>query len=325
MVAPIAVCVVNYNTRELLRACLDSVQRQTPGEVVVIDNASSDGSGEMVEAEFPAVVLIQNATNLGYAAATNQAVAHCSADYVLLLNSDAMLRPGALQELSKYLHQNPQVAIVGPRIVNLDGTLQRSCFPYPTPFDVLLDVSNSSLLIRHVPVLREMYLRTWSHKCARPVPWVLGAALAIRREAFEAIGGFDESFFLYYEEVDLCYRLARTGRQVHYAPVTDIVHVGGASTQQQHADTSVQFFASLVQFYRRHYSRWSLVQLIVLMECVALARLVRGTISLRLTGDLRQRARLAGNVDAWQRLLLGQWRKQVARSRSPGTSGLIGR
>jgi GT2 family glycosyltransferase len=312
MVASFAVGVVSYNTRELLRACLDSVLRESPSEVVVVDNSSSDGSGEMVKTDFPFADLIQNGANLGYGAAANQAVAHCSADYVLLLNSDTILRPGSLREMSSYLRQNPRVALVGPRIVNLDGTLQRSCFPYPTPFDVLLDLSNLSLLIRHIPVLQEVYLRTWSHDCARPVPWVLGAALAIRREAFEAVGGCDESFFLYYEEVDLCYRLARSGWEVHYAPVGDIIHVGGASARQRRADMSVQFFASLVQFYHRHYSRWSLVELVVLLECAALARLLRDAVSLRLTADSHKRANLAANLDAWRRLLLGQWWRQAA-------------
>jgi N-acetylglucosaminyl-diphospho-decaprenol L-rhamnosyltransferase len=323
--APIAVCIVNHNTRELLRACVDSVQREAPSELVVVDNASFDGSTEMVEAEFPVVSLIRNGTNLGYGAAANQAIADCTAEYVLLLNSDTILQPSALRDLSIYLHQNPQAAIVGPRIVNLDGTLQRSCFPFPTPLDISLDVSNLSQLIRYIPVLREVYLRTWSHGRVRRVPWVLGAALAIRRDAFEAVGGFDDSFFMYYEEVDLCYRLAETGWETHFAPVTDVVHVGGASTQQRRADMTVRFFASLAQFYRRHYSRVRQAELGALVACIALARLIRDSVSIRLTRDPDKRAGFAGDLTSWRRLLVGEWREQALRSVSPRTDGVMAR
>jgi GT2 family glycosyltransferase len=178
---------------------------------------------------------------------------------------------------------------------------------------MFLDVSNLTRLIRYVPLLRESYLRTSSHTRVRLVLWVLGAAVAIRRKAFEAVGGFDESFFIYHEEVDLCYRLAGTGWEVYFAPITDIVHVGGASTQQQRADMSIQFFVSLVRFYRRHYSRIRLGELVMLVQCLALARLVRDRLSLLLTRDPQKRSSLAENVDAWQRLLFGDWRREMTR------------
>jgi hypothetical protein len=306
----IAVGIVNFNTRELLRACLGSVRQEQPGTVVVVDNASSDGSQAMVKAEFPEVKLVENPSNLGYAAAANQALACCNEEYVLLLNSDAILRPGTLPALSEYLDRNPAVGIAGPRLLNPDGTAQRSVFPFPTPLDVFLDLSNLSRLIRQIPLLRNLYFRTWPQTQARPVPWTLGAALAMRRRAIEAVGRFDASYFMYYEEVDLCYRLLKMGWQTHYAPVADIVHIGGASTGQMRSDMAVQMFASLAHFYRKHYSQLRLAELTLLVALAALARLARDLILLRLRRESRSRAHLELNIHAWQRLLLGQWLKR---------------
>ena len=310
-----ATVVVSYNTRQLLRICLKAIHLQSPSEVVVIDNASVDGSGEMVEAEFPGVTLLRNGTNMGYGAAANRAISICSADYILLLNSDAFLQPGSLRQLSAYLDQNPRTAIAGPRLVNLDGTLQASCFPFPTPLDVLLDVSNSYRVLRRVPVLRDHVLRTWAHAKAHRVPWVLGAALAIRREALEEVGGFDESFFMYFEEVDLCYRLSKLGWQVDFAPVTDILHVGGASTQQVRSDMAIQLFSSLAHFYSRHYSRTRLVELALLLKLVALARLVRDRVLIHFARDPLERANVAGDLAAWRALLVGHWRVYAKKGR----------
>jgi len=205
---PIAVAIVNYNTREHLRACLATVQSEAPSETIVIDNASSDGSAEMVRAEYPWVTLHANQTNPGYGAAANQAIASCTAEYVLLLNSDTLLQAGALMALSSYLDLHPRAAIVGPRLVEPDGILQASCYPFPTPLNTFLENSTSAFLLGrlircHIPLLRNSYLRTWPHNAARVVPWLKGGALAIRRTAFDAVGGFDESYFMYFEDADL--------------------------------------------------------------------------------------------------------------------------
>jgi len=308
---PIAVAIVNYNTRHDLGVCLASLKLESPSEVIVVDNASTDYSMEMVRADYPWVILHANKRNLGYGTAANQAITACHAQYVLLLNSDTILQHGALEALIHYLDENPRVAIVGPRILNPDGTLQPSCFPFPTPVDVFLDGSNLSRLVHYVPILRESYLRTWSHNHVRQVPWICGAALVIRRSAFEAVRGFDTSFFMYFEEVDLCYRLAHAGWQIHFAPVADVIHTGGRSTQQRRVDMTVQFFVSLAQFYRRHYSSIRLNELFILVECITLGRLIRDVVALRLAYDNRKRLSLAENVTAWRRLLLGHWRKQV--------------
>ena len=305
----IAVAIVNYNTREYLRACLATVQSEAPIEVVVVDNASTDGSVEMVQADFPTVLLLANKTNLGYGAAANQAIARSSAKYVLLLNSDVLLASGALQALSSYLDLHPRAGVLGPRLVYPDGTLQASCYAFSTPLNTLLEHSSLGHLVRYVPVLRNKYLRTWSHTHARVVAWVKGAALAIRREAFEAVGGFDDSFFMYFEEADLCYRLDAAGWEVHFAPVTTVKHVGAASTNEVRTEMAVQLFISTMQFFRRHYSGIRLTQLIVTMKGIMLARLTIDTVRLRITRNVRKRAKIAENVAIWQRALFGHWQR----------------
>jgi GT2 family glycosyltransferase len=136
----------------------------------------------------------------------------------------------------------------------------------------------------------------------------MGAGVVIRRRAFDAAGGFDESFHMFYEEVDLCFRLQKLGWQVHFAPVAEIVHMGGASTRQARAEMAVHFYTSLMQFYRLHYSRMRQAELIVLVQCIALARLARDTLRSGLTTDSERRVQLAANRQAWRRLARGEWR-----------------
>lgn len=315
--AKMAVAVVNHNTREKLRACLASVAGEAAGEVVVVDNASHDGSAAMVRSAYPWVLLHENTVNRGYGAAANQAIESCQAQYILLLNSDTCLQAGALNALFSYLDLHPRAAIAGPRLVNPDGSLQASCYPFPTPLHVFLEESALGRRIQRVPILRDRYLRTWSHAYSRHIPWVLGAALAIRRQAFTAVGGFDESFFLYGEEIDLCYRLRAAGWQTHFTPLATVVHDGGASTQQRRADFAVQFFLSMAQFYDHHYPAFYKAQFTLIVKSIVLARLLRDTLRLRLVSGQRERAVLAEDVTAWRRiLLLGGLRRELAESRS---------
>ena len=308
-----AVAIINHNTRDLLRACLASVAPEPPAAIVVVDNASTDGSAGMVRAEFPSVSLLANDHNPGYGAAANQALGASRSPHVFVINSDTFVHSGTLSALSNYLDRHAEVAVVGPRLSNADGTLQPSCFHFPSPLDVWLDLTNAGRWVaQRAPAVRERYLRTWSHDRPRRVPWVSGAALMLRRSAVEPAGGFDPSFFMYYEEVDLCYRLARAGWQTHFAPVDGVVHFGGASTGLRRADMAVQLYAGLVRFYQRHHSRAGLLAMIGMLECASLARWARDAARLCATRDGQERAVLAANVDAWRRLLRGHWRRQVA-------------
>lgn len=322
----IAVVIINYNTCQELQACLGSIKPEEAGEVVVVDNNSSDGSVEMVRSKYPWVMLHANRTNLGYGAGANQAIAGCTTQYVLLLNSDTRLQPGALEALSRYLDQHPEAAIVGPRLVNSDGTLQASCYPFPGPLDTYLENSTCAiffgrLIRRYVPGIRRLYWRTWSHDSARIVPWVKGASLAIRREAFDAVGGFDESFFMYFEDADLCCRLKKAGWEIHFAPVTTIVHVGGASTEQVRADMAVQLLHSTRLFYQRHRSRFSIGITTLILKGLMLAKWIGGTLRLPFTRDAQRRSAIEHTIAASKSVLLGN-KHDIGAERSERTRPL---
>lgn len=316
--ATIGVAVVSFNTREYLRACLDSVLSESPSEVIVVDNGSSDGSVEMVRQDYPTVVLHLEPTNPGYGAGANRAIERTASPYVLLLNTDTLLQPGALRSLGDYLDRHPRAGVVGPRLTNPDGTLQPSCFPFPSPLVTLLDTSPVGRLIALVPALRNRYPRTWAHTHARTVPCVLGAALAIRREAFEAVGGFDESFFMYFEETDLCYRLHRAGWETHFAPVTDVAHAGGVSTMQRRTAMRAQLFLSSLRYHERHHGTLGLAGATLVVKSIVLAKLARDAIRYHLTRDDQARHIIAQDRAAWRRVLSAPWR-QHSRSRPPSS------
>jgi GT2 family glycosyltransferase len=301
-----AVVIVSYNTRDHLHACLETIPFAEASEVIVVDNASTDGSSEMVRAEFPWVRLIVSSTNSGYGSAANQGMAACLAPYVLLLNGDTRLAPGALHSLSQYLDRHPRAAVVGPRLVNVNGSLQASCYPFPTPLSIFLEESTLGRFVRFVPILRDRYLRTWAYNDSQRVPWALGAALALRREAVDDAAGFDESFFLYYEEVDLCLRLWSAGWEVHFTPVTTVTHVGGASSDQRRTEMSVEWYRSVRRFYRLHYSWIRTIEVIVVVKSIVLARLIRDSLKLRLTTCANEKPELAERANAWRKILSGR-------------------
>jgi hypothetical protein len=288
----IGVAIVSYNTAPLLRRCLESVVHHTPGPVLVVDNRSTDGSAELVRREFPSVRVRAEAENRGYGAAANLAVGELGTRYVLLLNADTELTPGTVETLAAYLDDHPTAAMAGPRIVTVTGRYEPSVYRFPTPMPLLLYESG---------VGRMLGLGRRSEWRPRRVDWVLGAVLAIRREAFEAVGGFDEAYFLYQEEVDLCYRLRAAGWEIHYAPVATVLHVGGASTTQSAAETFGQYVRSTQRFARLRLSRPRAAGVRAVLTAVLVARLVREAAQLAWARDRERREHLRGRIAAWRR------------------------
>jgi len=253
----LAVVIVSYNCREALRECLRALP--TGHEVVVVDNASADGSAALVRAEFPAVTLIANDTNRGFAAACNQGIRATTAPFILLLNPDTVVTATAWETLAAVLRAEPQVGACGPRILNPDGSPQISCRRFPTWWRMSL---------------AELGLRRFYH-VAQPraeVEQLMGACLLLRRAALEQIGLLDERFFLYFEEVDLCLRLHQAGWRVRFVPGAAIVHQGGQSSRHDRAAARAHRYRSLFEFYRKHYPAW---QRGVLRVAVGLGQLGR--------------------------------------------------
>jgi len=286
-----SVAIVSFNTRELLAGCLQSVAAGHPADTVVVDNGSTDGSVQMVRDRFPAVRVIANARNRGYGAAANQAIAAWTAPAGLLLNTDTVIAPDTLMRLGAYLASRPKVAVAGPRLVGADGRLQRSTYPFPGPLDTLMAEGGLHVLVRRVPGLRELALRTWRHDRPRPVAWVLGAALAIRRSAFDAVGGFDPAYFMYGEELDLSRRLAARGFATHFAPVTTVVHLGGASTAAVSAQMRREFVISHARTLRTTAGARSGPVALALLRTIIAARYLRERLRASRAPSAEDRAR----------------------------------
>lgn len=251
-----AIVIPSWNTRDLLGACLQSIADTCAGtdtETIVVDNGSRDGSPDLVRERFPGVRLIQNTENAGFARACNQGIAATTAPYVLLFNSDARLEPGSLQALLSRVEAQPRCAIVGALIRNADGTFQASFSDFPSLRQELLMLTGLGRLL---------YGRWYpSHDAgeqrgALPVAWISGAAMLVRRVAIEQVGGFDERYFMYAEEMDLCCRCVRAGWQVWYEPAAVVLHLGGASSRSQPAQREIQLYSSRVRFYGTHSGVW---------------------------------------------------------------------
>jgi N-acetylglucosaminyl-diphospho-decaprenol L-rhamnosyltransferase len=253
----VAIIIVSYNVCRLLEVCLDSVfasLARTPdvfAEVWVIDNASADGSASMVTARFPAVRLIANQENPGFAAANNQAIERTSARHLLLLNPDTAVRDDAIAHLVRFLDSHPEVGAAGCRLVYPDDSFQHSSFAFPSLAQVLLDFYplHHRLIESRV---NGRYPRA-SYDRVMEVGHPLGACLIVRRRAIDQIGTLDEDYFMYCEELDLCWRLKRAGWRIYHTPGATVVHHGAQSTQQFRGPMLIALHRSRLRFFERHY------------------------------------------------------------------------
>jgi N-acetylglucosaminyl-diphospho-decaprenol L-rhamnosyltransferase len=232
-VAEVAVAVVSFQTREHLRACLASLQGQgAEVEVCVVDNGSTDGSQDMVRAEFPGVRLLQPGENLGYGAAVNLVARRTTTPWIAASNADVVLEPGALRALLRAGERDPGAAAVAPRLILPGGETEHGVLPFPTlPFTAAFALG----LTR--PFADRLCLPGgWNPERARRVPWAIGAFLLIRRTAWDAVGGFDERQWLFAEDLDLGWRLRRAGWATRYEPSARVRHAGSAATREAFGD-----------------------------------------------------------------------------------------
>ncbi|MDO9065870.1 MAG: glycosyltransferase family 2 protein, partial [Chloroflexota bacterium] len=251
----LSVVIVSYNTRELLRLCLTSVLQAGPTEVTVVDNASSDDSAQMVQADFPQVRLIASALNLGFVRANNLALRESCGDHLLLLNPDAELQEGALSTLQGLLDDHPQAGAVGPRLVYGDGALQHAAFRFPTLLQTYFDFFPWPARLLQ-STLNGRYPRNAYSGRPFQVDFVLGACLMIRRTAIDQIGLLDERYFMYCEEMDWCKRLGQTGWGVWCEPRATVVHREAQSSRQTRWPSYVEKWRSRFIFYERYYPAW---------------------------------------------------------------------
>ncbi len=252
----LSIVIVSWNTAPLLADCLRSLPAGADGqaaETIVVDNASADGSADLVAREFPQVRLIRNSENLGFGRANNQGLRASAGRYALLLNSDTVVKPGALSALVQYMDSNPAVGACSPRLVRPDGTPQPYAFGHDPTLTYLLRRAVNQLLFRR-------YLHDWAVSAVQEVDWVSGACLLARREAADRVGLLDENIFMYFEDNDWCLRLRQAGWKICYYPEAEVMHLGGQSLRQNPA-AQAAYAGSLRYFYAKHYSRpaqWAL-------------------------------------------------------------------
>ena len=248
----VSVLVVSYNAREHVLACLASLAAHVPipHEVVVVDNASADGTVAALRERFPAAAVVANEANVGFSRANNQALRNARAPYVLVLNGDAQVRPGCVEALAAVLDARADVGIVGPRTRFPDGRIQVSFGPRPSP----LGEWRQRRLVHGVRDGRPEWISRAEALAAREhePAWVSGSCFLARREALEAVGGFDEGFFLYQEDVDLCLRVRAAGWRIVYTPRAEVVHHLGASMAQAASRAALEYRRSHLRLYDKH-------------------------------------------------------------------------
>jgi GT2 family glycosyltransferase len=239
-----------------LAQCLESLRaNQDVGhEVIVVDNASHDDTLEMLRG-FPEARVIANQDNRGFAAANNQALTVATGDYLLLLNPDTVVPPGALRELLNFAASQPEAGVIGPRLLNPDGSLQASCRRFPTVRAALIRHTVLERLLRHAAATRDYLMSDWDHQTPRDVDWVSGACLLVRRAAWEQVGPLDEGFYWGSEDVDYCFRMHRAGWRVMYTPQPAITHAVGRSTTQVIVPTIIRTHRSMQRLYAKHLAR----------------------------------------------------------------------
>jgi len=270
----LSIVIVSYNTREILRDCLRSVERglgDLAAEIFVVDNASTDGSAEMVQREHPQVVLLRNETNRGFAAANNQALERARGRYALLLNSDTVVLGDALSACVRYMDDHPEVGVMACKALNPDGSTQMTCFMEPTLFNLLLKTTGLFRLPWPRFLGREHFAH-WRRDSERDVPVVTGCFMLVRREAMEQVGLMDDRFLHCGEETDWCRRFRKAGWRIRFAPVGEYIHIGNASGRANAPRRDLLLTAGLIRFHRKHHGALAAAAAFALLWCFNASR-----------------------------------------------------
>ena len=288
----VSAILVSFNTRDLTLRALDALRRAAHGldvEIWVVDNASSDDSVAQIRARFPAVKILESGENLGFGAANNRAMEAARGEYFLLLNTDAFLEGQALGELLRAAARHPRAAVVAPRILNEDGSRQKSVWPFPNPLQAWSENLGFGWAMRRV---RPKLGQSGSPDEEGEISWAIGACLLVRRAAYQQVGGFDARFWMYAEETDWQKTMREAGWQIVFAPAARVTHLGGASGADS-AKVSHAFYASMDGYMLKHHGRGGMRAARAALTLGQLARLpFFGLRALMKPRDSRARAKL---------------------------------
>lgn len=296
----ISIIIVNWNTKDLLRDCLDSIYKTIDPlthEIIVVDNASSDGSMAMLAAEYPQVKIIANKENRGFGAANNQGFAVMQGRYALLINTDAVLTAGAVQKLWAFAEANPRAAIVCGQLLNADGSKQNSIAAFPT---LLTLAVNTSLLEYLFP--RRYPSKRYGHAGPLEVDSAIGACMLIRKKALDEVSFFDDRYFFFFEETDMAYAMKRAGWRIYQVPDALIYHLQGQSIGHN-ARSRIEFYRSRYQFLRKWnggiYYRTASLIIFLRLIVDALLNVAGVVFTLGLAPGLRQKMAAYSQIIKW--------------------------
>lgn len=255
----LSIVIVNYNTKELLCQTIDSILKSNTSasyQTIIVDNNSTDGSAQMVKEHFPGVSLIASSTNEGFAKANNKGIRYANGRYILLLNSDTIVLPGTLDTMIDFMDAHPTVGAAGCKVVLPDGKLDKACRrSFPTPLNSLYQALGLSKLFPNHHKFAQYNLTYLDEDQTYPVECLVGAFMMVRREVIDQIGGLDEQFFMYGEDIDWCYRIKEAGWEIYYHPEAKIIHYKGASSKKRKYKMIFEFHRAMVLFYKKHYAK----------------------------------------------------------------------
>lgn len=306
----VSIVIVNWNTRALLRDCIASIVKQTRRvsyEIIVVDNASSDGSADMCERHFQFVKLVRNSINRGFAAANNQGMQIACGRYTLLLNPDTVILDQATDRCVAYADAHPDVGVVGCQVLERDGQIQETGFSFPSPWTLFLTLSGLPRLFPRSQLFAKPRLGWWKRDCEKDIDVISGMFMLVRSEAIEQVGVMDESYFVYAEEADWCFRFHKAGWRRVFYPGAKIIHVDGGSksTSQVNVKMRVQLQKSMMIYFRKNLGLvpWMTAKVLYLLSNGA--RYLGWLIPSVVTGDPVARSRTAAATAALRFHLFG--------------------
>ena len=263
----LSIIIVNYNVKVFLQNLLDSIKRAAAGlqtEIIIVDNASDDGSVELLREKYPHIKLMVNQTNLGFGKANNLALKEAQGKFILLLNPDAIVAEDTFKKMIEFFNKTPDAGLAGCKILNPDGTLQLPCRrSFPGPWTSFTKVTGLSTLFPGSKIFARYNLTYLDENQTYEVDAISGSFMMMRKEVYIKVGGFDEQFFMYGEDLDLCYRIQKAGYKVYYVHSTQIIHYKGESTKRSSIDETKVFYKAMHLFVKKHLSTSFLVQLIL--------------------------------------------------------------
>ncbi len=275
----LSIIIVNFNTVKYLSICIDFIRKNPPKcshEIIIIDNNSKDKSVEIIKRYYPEVKLIRNGENFGFSYANNQAIARSRGKYILILNPDTVVTRSAIDNIIRFMEKNPKVGVAGAKMLNFDGSIQYSCRRFPTVFNVFF--GRQSVLMKFLPynrISRKYLMMDNDYSKNMETDWVFGASMMLRRQALEEVGIFDEDYFIFVEDTDLCYRMREKGWKVYFVADAVIFHHLGVTREKFWKTTVLNHNIGMFKFFRKHYNKNFFLQVILYMGlCLRLIFLV---------------------------------------------------